>query len=145
MPIRPENLERYPADWPEISQRIRFERAGGRCECVGECGMPLHRPEGGRCDNEHGKPSTYSGKTVILTTAHLDHTPENCEDDNLKAMCQGCHLWYDREHHAATRRTTREEIAAARENGTDPMELAVTHEALARAIPALLKMEKSDA
>ena len=39
----------------------------------------------------------------------------------------------------------REEIAAARENGTDPMELAKTHEALARVIPALLRMEKFDA
>lgn len=27
MPIRPENRDRYPKDWPEISRRIRFERA----------------------------------------------------------------------------------------------------------------------
>lgn len=31
MPIRPENLARYPADWKAISASIR-ERAGHRCE-----------------------------------------------------------------------------------------------------------------
>lgn len=38
MPISRENAARYPDDWPEISRRIRFDRAGGRCECRGECG-----------------------------------------------------------------------------------------------------------
>ncbi|MGW8985118.1 hypothetical protein ACWGQ9_20930 [Streptomyces parvus] len=50
MPIRPENLHRYPRDWPQISARIRFERAGGRCECTGHCG--LEHP-GGRCPAVH--------------------------------------------------------------------------------------------
>ena len=27
MPIRPENRRRYPDDWPQISERIRFARA----------------------------------------------------------------------------------------------------------------------
>ncbi|MFL9658746.1 hypothetical protein ACJ7VE_34125 [Streptomyces sp. PB17] len=50
MPIRPENLHRYPRDWPQISARIRVERAGGRCECTGHCG--LTHP-GGRCPAIH--------------------------------------------------------------------------------------------
>lgn len=111
MPIRKENRERYPKDWDAISHRIRFVRAAGQCECLGECGMPGHAAQGGRCSNHHGGPSVYSGAIVVLTTAHLDHTPENCEDSNLKAMCQGCHLWYDREHHAETARATREAAA----------------------------------
>jgi 5-methylcytosine-specific restriction endonuclease McrA len=49
-----------------------------------------------------------TGSTVVLTTAHLNHTPEDCRPENLRAMCQGCHLHYDREHHAQTRRRTRE-------------------------------------
>jgi hypothetical protein len=49
---------------------------------------------------------------VILTTAHLDHRPENCDDDNLLAMCQGCHLHYDRDHHAETRRQTEAKVRA---------------------------------
>lgn len=125
MPIRPENRDRYPADWKTISDRIKFERAGGRCECDGRCGMPGHASwmiDVGevRCMNVHGSPSVYSGKTVVLTTAHLDHTPEHCDDDNLMAMCQGCHLHYDRQHHAETRALT---LAAARADaGLYPME-----------------------
>jgi len=46
-------------------------------------------------------------KRVVLTVAHLNHTPEDCRDENLKAMCQGCHLHYDREHHAQTARQTK--------------------------------------
>lgn len=103
MPIRPENRARYPANWAEISRRIRFERAQGRCECAGECGRGTHT---GRCPNVHGQPAYGTGSIVVLTVAHLNHTPEECDDGNLAAMCQGCHLHYDREHHAATRRAT---------------------------------------
>lgn len=52
MPIKPENKGRYPADWRDISARIRFERAGGRCECTGQCGS-THSP-GTRCGASHG-------------------------------------------------------------------------------------------
>lgn len=41
---------------------------------------------------------------IVLTVAHLDHQPENCAEDNLRAMCQRCHLRYDVQHHRATRR-----------------------------------------
>lgn len=104
MPIRPENRDRYPSDWPEISRRIRVDRARGRCECEGECGRGTHA---GRCTNVNGGRAYGTGSRVVLTTAHLDHTPENCDDDNLRAMCQGCHLHYDRDHHRETARATR--------------------------------------
>lgn len=103
MPIAPENRARYPSDWKTISARVRFERAGGRCECEGECGVD----HAGRCLAEHGKQNPMTGSLVVLTTAHLDHTPENCEDGNLKAMCQRCHLRLDRDHHAKNARATR--------------------------------------
>lgn len=124
MPIRPENRQRYPSDWRDISLRIRFDRADGRCECEGECGSTKHvwwkrlhnlglEPTP-RCPNEHGKPSQWNSSTiVVLTTAHLNHVPEDCGDDNLRAMCQSCHLNYDREHHAKTRRATAPERRAA--------------------------------
>lgn len=108
MPIRPENRGRYPADWKTISHSIRFARAAGRCECHGECGRPTdHLAVDGRCRNRHGQPAHGTGSRVVLTTAHLDHTPENCDPANLRAMCQGCHLHYDRDHHAHTAATTR--------------------------------------
>jgi hypothetical protein len=50
-------------------------------------------------------PRTFT--KVVLTVAHLDHTPENCHPNNLKAMCQRCHLAYDAQHHAQTRYETR--------------------------------------
>lgn len=110
MPIRPENRGRYPADWPEISSRIRFVRAQRRCECEGECGRGTHT---GRCPNVHGQAAYGTGSKVVLTVAHLNHTPEDCRDENLRAMCQGCHLHYDIEHHMQTAARTRTAALAA--------------------------------
>ena len=103
MPIRPEDRDRYPADWPDISAHIRFTRAGSRCECTGQCGTGHN----GRCHARHNRPHPATGSNVVLTVAHLDHTPENCAADNLAAMCQRCHLAYDAAQHAATARRTR--------------------------------------
>src|SRR3990172_9511776 len=92
MPISKEKQARYPKNWKEISKRIRFERAQNACEF---CGAKNYEPH----------PITQS--KVILTVAHLDHTPENCDDDNLKALCQRCHLRYDLHRHIANRYTNR--------------------------------------
>lgn len=133
MPIRPENRGRYPDDWRATSDRIRLERAGRMCECSGQCGNDhrgddpagaweawlqdptLAEPETsiGRCHAIHLLPHPVTGSKVVLTVAHLDHQPEHCEDDNLLAMCQRCHLSYDRDHHAATRAATLAAVRAA--------------------------------
>lgn len=116
MPIRAENKHRYPPDWRDISTAIK-DRAGWRCECNGECGRPAeHLDADGRCVNRHGHPAVGTGSRVVLTTAHLNHTPEDCDPANLKAMCQGCHLHYDRDHHTQTRQRT---LEVAR--GMDPL------------------------
>jgi hypothetical protein len=108
MPIRPENVARYSPDWAAITWWVKFVRAGSRCECTGFCGRPDdHLDAAGRCVNTHGAPAYGTGSRVVLTTAHLDHRPENSHPANLRALCQGCHLRYDRDHHAATRRATR--------------------------------------
>lgn len=112
-PIRAENRGRYPADWPKISARIRA-RSGGRCECVGECGIDhrdqaerlledegfdpalAHRDgQAERCIEVNGKAAMHFQGRVVLTVAHLDHMPEHCDDTNLRAWCQRCHLRYD--------------------------------------------------
>lgn len=116
MPIRDDMKPLYPDDWPEISARIRHERAGDRCECDGRCGID-HQEENlvllgadeRRCHYRNGDmiPGNVNQSRVVLTTAHLDHDPTNNADENLLAMCQRCHLWYDRAQHADTRvRTT---------------------------------------
>lgn len=108
------DLKRYPLNWPEISNYIRFERAGGRCECDGECG----RGHDGRCEALHQEPHPQTGSNVILTTAHLgtdlpDGTPGDKHDkmdvrpENLKAMCQACHLSFDIDEHVGNAAKTR--------------------------------------
>jgi hypothetical protein len=67
----------------------------------------------------HDQPAYGTGSRVILTTAHLDHTPEHCDRSNLRAFCQGCHLHYDKDHHAETRARTR--AAALSAAGQDPL------------------------
>lgn len=121
MPIKPENRGRYPADWPLIRERIR-KRAGDKCE---ECGVPNHVYVYRDRDGWHQVALGGDGclqptlsvawavreglkpTRIVCTVAHLDHTPEHCEDDNLRFWCQRCHLLYDQTHHAETAYQTR--------------------------------------
>ena len=128
MPIKPENRARYPKDWKRIADAIR-ERAGHRCEgspAYPDCRVPNgavgYRVDGrwvqiGESVDDAGLASAAAMEDghrvvrVVLTVAHLDHTPENCHPSNLKAMCQRCHLTYDAEHHAQTAYQTRKAAA----------------------------------
>lgn len=40
---------------------------------------------------------------IVLTVAHLNHVAGDDRDENLKAMCQWCHLDYDKQHHHESR------------------------------------------
>jgi 5-methylcytosine-specific restriction endonuclease McrA len=99
MPIRAENRSRYPKNWKAISRAIR-ERAGGMCEWE-------------RCQAVNGLPHPRTGSKVVLTVAHLDHTPENCDPSNLMAMCQRCHNRYDASTRQAGIRSRRFAMMAA--------------------------------
>lgn len=105
----------YAEGWKEFSERIRFERAAGRCECTGECGQ--HE---GRCERRQGDPTTNPSYTVVLTVAHLDAKGGICQckaqtgvkcviESHCKAMCNKCHLVYDSPHHVLNARRTRAE------------------------------------
>lgn len=102
MPISPENQARYPANWREISTRIK-QRASMKCES-----MPGQPP----CGAAHGARHPITGAVVVLTVAHIDHQPENCADENLRAVCQRCHNRYDQKHRqrnaAGTRRAKKQ-------------------------------------
>lgn len=111
MPIRPENKDRYPANWSEISNHIRFDRADGVCEF---CRIAVH-----------GKPHPVTGSIVVLTTAHLDPAPENCSDENLAAMCQRCHLIFDAAVHKANRFETLHNRKALRDLFQGELDLAL--------------------
>lgn len=97
MPIKPENRNRYPRDWKAIRMAV-LERAGGCCE-----GSPAY-PD---CRAKNGAPHPVTGSRVVLTVAHLDHTPETRELAQLRAWCQRCHLTYDAPIHVANARRTR--------------------------------------
>lgn len=116
MPIKPENKERYPKDWPAIRARI-LQRAGNRCE---QCGIFNHawgwRDKAGEFHYVRVRPLREAGYrrppfelrtqrsetlhiiAIVLTISHQDHVPENVAEGNLKALCQRCHLRYDRIH-----------------------------------------------
>lgn len=106
MPIKPENAARYPKDWKKVVvPRIRA-RSGDRCECHGECGSGADE-HGGRCKAVNREPHPVTKSIVVLTVAHLNHTPEDCRDEVLRHMCQRCHLRYDSAHHQKNARVTR--------------------------------------
>jgi 5-methylcytosine-specific restriction endonuclease McrA len=84
---------KYPDDWEQVSLAIRA-RAGGRCEWPG-------------CEARHGQPHPITGSHVILTVAHLNHEPMDCRPENLRALCQRCHLNYDRPRHIMAARIRR--------------------------------------
>jgi hypothetical protein len=124
LPIKRELRWFYPIDWPEISRRVRFERAGGVCE---GCGRPHGEtvrclPDGRWFDaarrtwrSGRGRPArwpdiedavAFRQTRVILAAAHLDHDPGNNRQRNLKSLCQRCHMIHDRSYHLARRRIT---------------------------------------
>src|SRR5688500_8711600 len=110
-PIRPENAGRYPDNWSEIRARIQ-RRARNCCETcgvrnwalggrdgdgnfhpahpIGEASLRLEFPKPGErwwCGK--GGPKHFLRIIrIVCTVAHLDHTPENCSDENLKFLCQ---------------------------------------------------------
>lgn len=101
-----ERLKRYPKDWKQISLKIR-ERSGGQCECEGECGLHRTTPGPRRCVERNGEPAKWAKGKIVLTVAHLNHIEADCRDENLKAMCQRCHLRYDMQLHMQHSRETR--------------------------------------
>ena len=105
MPIRPEIRHRYPPNWPAVRAQM-LARADNRCE-----GSPAYP----QCRAVNYEPHPVTGSRVVLTIAHLDHTPEHNDPANLRAWCQRCHLTYDSKHHAQTAYQTRRQSWAMRE------------------------------
>ena len=134
MPIRESEKSRYapPKEWRAIRARI-LERAKLRCEFCGVRQYGVGHWQGdGFCyvrGNAFWDQFQYTGSyaeareacdelnecgydevrriVIVLTIAHLDHTPENNSPENLRALCQRCHLRYDAKHHAGNARETR--------------------------------------
>lgn len=103
MPIHPDRMKLYPGgstrspEWRALRGAI-LERAGNRCE--GTTQFPACRAV-----NAEAHPET--GSRVVLTIAHMDHDPGHNDPANLRALCQRCHLAWDRTHHTVNASITR--------------------------------------
>lgn len=93
MPIRPENIGRYPADWRTAIVPAVRERSGNCCE-----GSPAY-PD---CRAPNGEPHPVTGSKVVLTVAHLEHDDLETRDiERMRHWCQRCHNTYDAKMRAA--------------------------------------------
>lgn len=117
----PFDRKKYPPHWDAFSAEIRFVRAGGRCECMGECG--LHGPslfndgKPRRCTELHGEKAKWAKGKVMLTVAHLNYLggPCRCEPrcaipEHVSAMCQRCHLRIDIDRHVLNRTKKKDQV-----------------------------------
>jgi len=111
------NRNLYPSNWNEIRAAI-LKRADNRCEFCGvDNGSKGWRDKHGEfhaiVDLAYASVRDLRLMTgmkviaIVLTVAHLDHNPANCEPDNLRALCQMCHLNYDLKHHLRNASHTR--------------------------------------
>ena len=114
----------YPDDWPAIARATK-ERAFWRCQrCAAKHGAWGSWTSRGFVEVEpgkmallgHGKPPfrmrlSRGGYVkvveVMLAAAHLNHTPSDCRPENLRALCQRCHLAHDERQHVANAAATR--------------------------------------
>jgi hypothetical protein len=101
----PMQRSRYPANWQDIATQVKSE-ANWKCE---QCGRECRRSGESLADfidrvvpkvhctdsyellhEINTKPTRF-----VLTTAHLNHIPEDVTRSNLKALCSACHCRYD--------------------------------------------------
>jgi hypothetical protein len=118
----PCDYKQYPLDWHSRIRPAILERAGNCCE---QCGLKNHSivlqksrtPIVEGCTYQWAKQNLdfyhcpKGGKAIIivLTIAHKDHFPMNCDPANLLALCQKCHNQMDAKHRAKTRQKKRRE------------------------------------
>ena len=110
MPIKPENRERYPKDWPAISRAAR-ERAGWRCQHQGCAARQYsvgvwHRPGGGDWKwlahwGDNDNPRTYDQARQVAAdesfTRFGDGPPERGDQQVIVIVLTVAHLNHEPE------------------------------------------------
>ena len=103
----------YPRTWKHFAASIKTQRAKGRCECTGECGLHQPNPTPRQCIETHRAPARWFRGRVRLSVVHLCTCDPLClNPDHVKAMCQRCHLRVDRYRHAQARLLTQRAFGA---------------------------------
>lgn len=134
MPIRAEFRHFYGREWRTVTRPRILARAKNKCE---QCGVQnrieVTRVAGAWFDFrgkwwggsagtwrdvgsrplKHKPTGIQRIVSIVLTIAHLNHVSGDDRDENLKALCQWCHLNYDKLHHHETR--------AARKDAARPL------------------------
>ena len=78
---------RYPANWDEIALKVK-RKAKWTCQ---QCGKKCLKPSHDRSN------FTKSEKAKLtLTVHHKNYRPEDNSEENLIALCSGCHLHFHR-------------------------------------------------
>lgn len=131
----PCDYSKYPSDWKQIRERILkrehhcckfcginnhagarwdeaakvYERAVGN-QYADAIGQGDHGYKASRMLVDHWNSIEEDPRwiVIVLTIAHLNHDTKDNRDENLAALCQRCHLNYDKELHITNARTTRE-------------------------------------
>ena len=132
MPI---DYKKYPVNWKTEIRPSILKRAENRCEF---CKIPNyavgHRSEDGSFCPVRGSrlamgASCYKEAKdylewlnefpdfpikyfiIVLTIAHLDQNIKNNKPENLRALCQRCHLKHDAKHKARNRKTKKNQLS----------------------------------
>ncbi|MES2135770.1 MAG: hypothetical protein V4502_01750 [Pseudomonadota bacterium] len=112
MPIRADLRHFYRTpEWKSARAACR-ERAGDRCQRCGASNGTYYTRLVRHAAAMH---EVYGSKRVLVQcgVAHLNHIAGDDRDENLKALCQWCHLNHDKLHHHETR--------AARKDAARPL------------------------
>jgi hypothetical protein len=126
MPI---NYKDYPTNWKTEIRPAILKRANNCCEICNvqnysegfrnkeghfyttefiiskleNSGVDMFEDELFNCVQKNGQVKPIK---IVLTIAHLDHDISNNDFSNLKALCQKCHLDYDKNYHKENRKNT---------------------------------------
>lgn len=110
------NRHNYSENWnDEIRPRI-LKRDKFKCQ---NCGVKHRKSylflENGtyiEIDKEELQEAKANGErayTVFLQVAHLDHNPQNNDENNLKSLCPKCHLKNDKEFNKLARKSKKQQ------------------------------------
>jgi len=108
----PLNYQNYHPDWKDVIRPEALKRAQYKCQ---NCGVPnrslvIRSADGTWFEADEWLLSVAREKKIKITkihlqVAHLNHDRNNNLDENLRVLCQKCHLNYDENFRLRNRRT----------------------------------------